>query len=434
MSSTGTGGACTVSATARGLWKVAVAPGGTHAYGIAHESLAIIIFDRDPSTGLMTQRGCIGQSGGDCSGASAIGNPNGIVISPDGANVYVSSGGTITVFDRNPATGALTQKPGVTGCFAADTAANPGCTLATGISSSTLVMTPDGRHLYTGPNVIGIFFRDPSTGALSQPAGAAELHRHARSAARPAAASGTARQMALSPDGRSLYAPSFGLNTLVVLDRDPTTGLLRQKDGPAGCIGATATCTPDPARMTGPHAVSVSPDSAQVYVSTSVGMLVYARAGDGSLALQSCVSDGAVADCVPGRNVKSLSYSAISPDGQTIVAGNETVARARDLPARRRRQPRPARGRRRMHDGHRRRNRRRRLDARAVPRPSRAGRQRPDDVRRRHQPHRRRARRQRRHGHQARLLPAVPEPVAHGHVEPGRRPCPCCARIATATR
>ena len=51
VSSTGTGGACAVSATARGLWKVAVAPGGTHAYGIAHESLAIIIFDRDPSTG-----------------------------------------------------------------------------------------------------------------------------------------------------------------------------------------------------------------------------------------------------------------------------------------------------------------------------------------------------------------------------------------------
>ena len=52
-------------------------------------------------------------------------------------------------------------------------------------------------------------------------------------------------------------------------------------------------------------------------------MLVYARAADGSLALQSCVSDGAVAGCAAGRNVKSLSYSAISPDGQTIVAGNE---------------------------------------------------------------------------------------------------------------
>jgi len=60
-------------------------------------------------------------------------------------------------------------------------------------------------------------------------------------------------------------------------------------------------------------------------VSTAIGMLVYARAVDGSLALQSCVSDGAVAGCVPGRNVKSLSYSAISPDGQTIVAGNENL-------------------------------------------------------------------------------------------------------------
>ena len=53
--------------------------------------------------------------------------------------------------------------------------------------------------------------------------------------------------MALSPDGRSLYAPVVRHSTpSSVLDRDPTTGLLRQKDGAAGCIGATATCTPEP--------------------------------------------------------------------------------------------------------------------------------------------------------------------------------------------
>ena len=322
VSLSGSGGACTVSSAADGLWKVAVAPGGAHAYGIAHESRTILLFDRNPSTGALTQRVCIGDSTA-CGGVRSLGNPNGIVISPDGANVYVSSYSTITVFDRSQTTGVLTQKPTVTGCFTSDTAANPTCTLATGISSSTLVMTPDGRHLYTGPNVIGVFFRDPSTGALSQPAGAASCIGNVPGCT-PSRGVGDGRQMALSPDGRSLYTPSAALHGLAVLDRDPNTGLLRQKDGAAGCIGATATCTSDPeARLTRAQAVSVSPDSAHVYVSTAIGMLVYARAADGTVALQSCISDGGATGCVPGRNVKSLSYSAISPDGQTVVAGDE---------------------------------------------------------------------------------------------------------------
>ena len=86
VSLSGSGGACTVSSAADGLWKVAVAPGGAHAYGIAHESRTILLFDRNPSTGALTQRACIGDSTA-CGGVRSLGNPNGIVISPDGANV-----------------------------------------------------------------------------------------------------------------------------------------------------------------------------------------------------------------------------------------------------------------------------------------------------------------------------------------------------------
>jgi DNA-binding beta-propeller fold protein YncE len=323
----GTGGACTVNTAANGLWKVAVAPGGTHAYGLSHESLAIIQFDRNPASGQLTPRACVGQAGGACSGVTALGAPNGIVISPDGANVYVSSGGAVTVFDRNPATGALTQKPGVTGCFAGTGSSSP-CTIVRGFGGPwMLAMSPDGRHLYASSNTIVTFSRDPGTGALSQPAGPAGcVVAAAAENCAVARGIGFGRQFAISPDGRSVYAPSNALNTLVVYDRDPGSGGLRQKDGTAGCIGATAGCATDPeARLTAVQAVSVSPDNAHVYVSTGIGMLVYARAGDGGLALQSCVSDGGAKGCAPGRNLASLSYSAVSPDGQTIVAGNEFI-------------------------------------------------------------------------------------------------------------
>ena len=63
VSLSGSGGACTVSGAADGLWKVAVAPGGAHEYGIAHESRTILRFDRNPSTGALTQRGYPGVIG-----------------------------------------------------------------------------------------------------------------------------------------------------------------------------------------------------------------------------------------------------------------------------------------------------------------------------------------------------------------------------------
>ncbi|WP_270006203.1 lactonase family protein [Solirubrobacter deserti] len=341
ISASGNSGACTVGTAAGGLWKVAVAPGGVHAYGIAHDpSVSILIFNRDPATGKLTQRGCLSAdgAGGACTPALNFGNPNGIVVSQDGANVYVSSGASLTVFDRNRSTGALTQKPGNTGCFTVDGNYPPGagnpanCTRARGYygplsnGPSNLVISPDGRQIYTGAGSIVTLMRDPATGALSQPAGADGCIT-ANGADGCAIGRGFShgRQFAISPDGRSIYAPSYIGNTLMVFDRDPGSGVIRQKDGAAGCIGATVGCAPDPhARLVQPLAVTVSPDSRHVYVSVSNGMLVFARNGDGNLFFQSCVNDGGTAGCSFGRNLSTVSYSDVSPDGQTVVAGLET--------------------------------------------------------------------------------------------------------------
>ena len=50
-----------------------------------------------------------------------------VAVSPDGANVYVASIASfsgvsdgVLVFDRNPSTGALTQKAGTSGCVTED--------------------------------------------------------------------------------------------------------------------------------------------------------------------------------------------------------------------------------------------------------------------------------------------------------------------------
>ncbi len=114
VSLSSTGGACTVSGSSDGLWKVVVAPGGVHAYGVAYDSQALMIFDRNPSTGALTQRagaaGCLSESGSGCTLARGLVAVNSVVISPDGANLYVAAGaggsatlaGSLAVFDRNP--------------------------------------------------------------------------------------------------------------------------------------------------------------------------------------------------------------------------------------------------------------------------------------------------------------------------------------------
>jgi DNA-binding beta-propeller fold protein YncE len=332
------GGACKPARGAAGLWQVAVAPGGTHAYGMANSAAAIVVFDRNPATGALTQRagtdGCLSDTTAGCAPARGLVNGHGIVVSPDGLNVYVAGGGNgspiggaLAVFDRNPSTGALTQKPGLAGCVTPDGVL--GCATGRGVLAvTTVLISPDGRTVYTKSNsgVIGTFQRNPASGTVTQnPDATGCIAEGGAGGCAPARGIAVTRQMALSPDGRSLYVPSRTSNALVVLDRD-SEGTLRQKDGAAGCLSlsGSAGCTLEP-RMGDPLAASVSPDSRHVYVSVVDGMLTFARAGDGSLRLQSCLNLTGTAGCLAGRHVRSLSYSAVSPDGQTVVATSEAV-------------------------------------------------------------------------------------------------------------
>src|SRR4051812_28515266 len=75
---TTTAGACKAIRGGSGAWQIAVAPGGIHAYGIAWGGTdpstsapyatgnALLIFDRNAITGLLTQRGaggCLSETG-----------------------------------------------------------------------------------------------------------------------------------------------------------------------------------------------------------------------------------------------------------------------------------------------------------------------------------------------------------------------------------
>jgi DNA-binding beta-propeller fold protein YncE len=89
-----------------------------------------------------------------------------VTVSADGSSVYVSSGSSnaLIVFDRNVATGALTQKTGTAGCVS-NTGSGGACVDGLALSvPQSVVVSADGRNVYSvsaGSAAVTAFSRAP---------------------------------------------------------------------------------------------------------------------------------------------------------------------------------------------------------------------------------------------------------------------------------
>jgi DNA-binding beta-propeller fold protein YncE len=336
-------GSCVPTTNTGGLWNIAVAPGGTTAYATAWDADALLIFNRDPATGRLTQRtgaaGCMSEDAvGGCTRAFGLHQPDGVVVSADGRSVYVASwdgnagGGTtgaLSVFRRDPASGSLTP----VNCFSANRASNGfalRCALGRGLFGARDVqLSADQRTVYAGPaGAIATFARDVSAAAthgnltqLASTAGCiAETDTAGCDTANGLGTNG--RQFALSADGASLYA---GNSSLAILKRntgETDHGALNQDSGASNCFATTSStgCTVQ-TKLAGAVAFLVGPGDRQVYASTADGVLAFTRQPSGQLALQSCINDRANNGCsAAAKMVRGLTYLALSPDGEDLIA------------------------------------------------------------------------------------------------------------------
>ena len=190
--------------------------------GAAITVLALVLAATAWATaGALTQKagtaGCISETGtvGTCADGRALAGADSVTISPDGKNAYVASHDDgVAVFDRDPATGKLTQKPGTDACISED---GSGHTCADGRALNTAVSitsSPDGRSVYvvtTTPNAVAVFDRNPVTGKLTQKAGTDGCISETGSGG--TCADGKAlyapSSVAVSPNGRNVYVASF---------------------------------------------------------------------------------------------------------------------------------------------------------------------------------------------------------------------------------
>ena len=181
-----------------------------------------------------------------CRTVRALYGPEKVIVSPDGRNAYVTSDEfreitALVSFARKP-DGRLVQLAGRAGCLrliAAD-----GCAVLPHGTLRDIISSPDGRFLYAAVGHHGdspadgilVLARDTSTGELHPlPAPAGCLNKEgARGCVRGRPGMGSPYALAISPDGRNVYAATIG--ALEVYTRDTNSGQLEQLPGTAGCV------------------------------------------------------------------------------------------------------------------------------------------------------------------------------------------------------
>jgi DNA-binding beta-propeller fold protein YncE len=312
---------------------IALSPDGKNVYVASSGSDAIAVFRRNARTGALTQpkgaTGCAAVKGaGGCAEVIGLDGPNSVAVSPDGRSVYATSraSNSISVFQRDPKSGALTQLPASAGCIAG--APIPVCAAGRAlVGPDVVVVSPDGENVYVGSffgNAVAVFDRDPASGALTQAGDSSGCIAEAIAGCALGIALGAPEGMAISGDGASVYVATALSNAVVVLARDRSTGTLTQATDGSGCIADTALagCVTG-AQLSGANAVAFNPGG-DVYVTSlfSNSVASFTRSSAGALIQKpgtaGCLVWLRAVGCSFGRALRAPEGLAISPDGTNV--------------------------------------------------------------------------------------------------------------------
>jgi 6-phosphogluconolactonase (cycloisomerase 2 family) len=210
---------------------VVVSPDSAHVYVSSETDDAATAFARDAGTGGLTlleaERDGVG-------GVDGLDGASEIAMSPDGVHVYVTGEDTVAVFARDAGTGLLdfveVERQGVGG--------------VDGLSGARAVLvSPDGAHVYVmgeQSDAVAVFSRGAGTGALTFVEAKRDGVDGIEDLEEPTG-------IGISPDGAYVYVASHDdfAGAVSVFHRNPVTGVLTllevQREGELGVDGLDAT-------------------------------------------------------------------------------------------------------------------------------------------------------------------------------------------------
>ncbi|HEX2016260.1 MAG TPA: beta-propeller fold lactonase family protein [Solirubrobacteraceae bacterium] len=352
----GTAGSCGAAPGLSGTDGLAMSSDGTSVYAASKRGDSLVVFSRNASTGVLTQLGCFASVPTDehCVAAKVLTGADAVTVSPDGKNVYVSSGyaNAIDEFTRDPATGKLTE----IGCVSDDSTTGI-CSYGNAMKGpSSIGATPDGKFVYLSSTVshsVNTYARDASTGALTQ-IGCLKLDAQVGGSCAAGKLIRSVSSLAISGDGASLYVAGESPATITALKRDTASGAISESacfdyltpppppdtttdDSTDSSGDSTAraktrqTSTADPCTsIPGIYSVrslALAPDGSHLYSVGTGNVSIFNRDTAGNLRQSACIS---VDDtrCGKGRALDGPSSAATSPDGNNlyVASGGNSIA------------------------------------------------------------------------------------------------------------
>jgi Ca2+-binding RTX toxin-like protein len=279
VSSDGSGGWCTDVAGSGSplgtVTQVAVSPIGAVYAAATVAGTVSHFFAAD--AGQIIWDGCLSNDGsgaqcGDIPGSgSPLGNPFGLVASPDSGSLYVASAtaDTVSHFFLVPGGGQIVYDGCVSGDGSAGTCADVPGSGSPLNGAAKVAISPDGRSLYLASYLahsISYFSVAPGGGQITYQGcladdgadGCVDL---------PNSPIGETLGVAVSPDGRSVYTTSQTAHSIAQFSRD-AQGALKYE----GCLANTAAqgCVDLPGTpLSSAVEVALSPDGSSVYVVSS---------------------------------------------------------------------------------------------------------------------------------------------------------------------
>ncbi len=285
----------------RTAYSVAITPDGRFVYAAGRNDHSIAIFERNTSSGSLSYQGRVRHGYGGVTGLKYVSD---LAISPDGLQLYAAGYGnnSVLVFDINGLSGALSFVERIS------QGQTSGGQIVTQLKRPRgLVVSPDGRSVYVNAyasHTLAVFKRLAN--------GRLEFLETRRDGVNGVDGLRNALDVAVSNDGESVYAAGYGDHALAVFTRSLTSGSLtyveRVKDGVNGVDG-----------LLGAAAVAVSPDGRFVYAAGKLdnAVAVFRRnSSNGELTFLLRYKDN-----LNGVNgLAGVCALALSPDGRHLWA------------------------------------------------------------------------------------------------------------------